>query len=192
MIGWMPSFIGRAIRGMRAGLDKTLFHEAALKTIPSTIIVESAAFAAGGAKPRAHSIDGDGTSPPISWRNVPAETRAVVLLAEDADSPTPGPFVHLVAWGLPNEGSFGAGDFDAGSSAAKSATIKLGRNGMMALGYTPPDPPPGHGPHRYVYQVYALKQAPNFTSAPNRNTLAKVVRDHAIAKGVIEGIYERP
>ena len=54
MIGWMPSFIGRALRGKRAGLDKTLCHDAALAAVTGAIVVESAAFAAGGVKPRAH------------------------------------------------------------------------------------------------------------------------------------------
>ena len=191
MIGWMPSFVGRAIRGMRAGIENTLFHDSAIAAVPATIVVESAAFTAGGFKPTTHSVDGEGSSPPLAWRNLPAATRAVVLLVEDADSPTPGPFVHLVAWGLPTEGKFGVGDFNAGSAAAKSGAVKLGRNGMMAAGYTPPDPPPGHGPHRYLYQVYALKQMPDFGSAPNRNALAKAVREHAIARGLLEGIYER-
>lgn len=191
MIGWMPSFVGRALRGMRAGLDKTLCHEAGLAAVPSTVALESAAFGPGGAKPRVHSVDGDGSSPPLVWHGVPAAARAVVLLVEDADSPTPAPFVHLVAWGLPTEGAFPAGAFNAGSAAAKSGTVKLGRNGMMAAGYTPPDPPPGHGPHRYVYQVYALDHDPGFGSPPNRAALAAAIRGHAIAKGVLEGVYER-
>lgn len=191
MIGWMPSFVGRALRGVRAGLDKTLCQETALAAVPDTIIVESAAFGPGAAKPVVHSVDGDGSSPPLSWRGVPTGARAVVLLVEDADSPTPGPFVHLVAWGLPTTGSLPVGAFDAGSPAAKSGTVKLGRNGMMAAGYTPPDPPPGHGPHRYVYQVYALDHDPQFRSPPSRNALAAAIRGHAIAKGVLVGLYER-
>ena len=192
MIGWMPSFVGRALRGMRAGLDKTLCRDPALAAVPDAITVESTAFGAGGAKPRAHSVDGDGTSPPLAWRGVPTEARAVVLLAEDADSPTPGPFVHLVAWGLPQSGAFTAGAFNKGSEAATSGALKLGRNGMMASGYTPPDPPPGHGPHRYVYQVYALDHDPQFRSPPDRKALAEAIRGRAIAKGVLEGTYERP
>jgi Raf kinase inhibitor-like YbhB/YbcL family protein len=191
MIGWMPSFIGRALRGKRAGLDKTLCHDAALAAVPGSIVVESAAFAAGGVKPRAHSVDGEGSSPPLAWRGVPSEARAVVLLAEDADSPTPGPFVHLVAWGLPHAGAFAAGAFNKGSAAVRSGSVKICRNGMMAAGYTPPDPPPGHGPHRYIYQVYALDHDPQFASPPGRDALAAAIRGHAIAKGVLEGVYER-
>lgn len=189
MIGWMPAFIGRALRGNRAGLAKTLYHDEALQGVAATIVVSSGDFLSDEAMPARHSVDGGGVSPALAWTGIPAGTASVAVIAEDADSPTPAPFVHLVAYGF-------AGQDGALTTAATSRGPAIGflhgRNGMMTKGWTPPDPPPGHGAHRYVFQVYALDHVPVFGSAPTRNKLADAIRGHALAKGVLVGIYERP
>ena len=189
MIGWMPSFIGRALRGKRAGLEKTLYHDPSLKNVPDTLVLTSGDFNADTFMPARHSVDGGGVSPSLAWSNVPTGTASIAVIVEDADSPTPAPFVHLVAFGFAGQnGTLAA----AATSDGPAVGFQHGRNGMMARGWTPPDPPPGHGAHRYVFQVYALDQVPAFASTPNRNTLAEAIRGHALAKGAIIGIYERP
>lgn len=189
MIGWMPAFIGRALRGKRAGLAKTLYHDEALHGVPATIVVSSGDFEGDSPMPIRHSVDGGGVSPSLAWSGIPDGTASVAVIAEDADSPTPAPFVHLVAYGFTgHDGALAT----AATSSGPAVGFQHGRNGMMARGWTPPDPPPGHGTHRYVFQVYALDHAPFFGSAPTRNKLASAIRGHALAKGVIVGLYERP
>lgn len=191
MVAGLPSWFGRMLRGMRAGMGKTLFSDPVLAGIPVSIVVSSDAFTNGASIPRAHTDDGEKTSPAIAWVGVPAQAKSVALLVEDADSPTPSPFVHLVAWDLPGrDGALAAGACDS-SGASPSIPLKLGRNGLFGLGYTAPDPPPGHGPHRYLFQVYALDRPLEFRSAPTRRDLAKDLRRCAIAKGALEGVYQR-
>ncbi|MFP6850472.1 MAG: YbhB/YbcL family Raf kinase inhibitor-like protein [Pseudomonas sp.] len=189
MVSYLPSWFGRLLRGMRAGTDGILFNDPALAQAPASITVQSAAFDDGGNIPRVHTSDGDMTSPPLAWHGVPAEAAGLVLLIEDADSPTPSPFVHLVAWGAAQLEALASGDCKGG---ANSAELQLGRNGLLRRGYTPPDPPPGHGAHRYFFQVFALSQMPVFGRTPSRGEIARTVRTHAIAKGMFEGRYERP
>ncbi|MGA0028176.1 MAG: YbhB/YbcL family Raf kinase inhibitor-like protein [Steroidobacteraceae bacterium] len=189
MIGWLPSFIGRALRGRRAGLDKTLYYEPSMQAVPASIAVTSGDFAADSPMPRQHSVDGGGVSPSLAWSGVPAGTASIAVIVEDADSPTPAPFVHLVACGFAGQDGKLA---TAAASSGAAVGFQHGRNGMMARGWTPPDPPPGHGAHRYVFQVYALDHAPAFGSAPTRNSLAAAIRGHALARGVVVGLYERP
>ena len=178
------------LSGMRAGAGKTLFRDPVLSCIPDCIAVASPAFENGGCIPQAHSDDGNKTSPALAWSGVPAHAKSVALLVEDADSPTLSPFVHLVAWGLPGrDGVLAAGACNA--KAESGMQIEFGRNGLFGRGYTPPDPPPGHGPHRYFFQVFALDRPLAFRSAPTRRSLAKALRSSAIAKGVLEGVYER-
>lgn len=194
MMAGFPGWIGRMLRGMRAGIGKTMIHDPALAGVPSSIVVASSAFASGGNIPRQHSADGERISPALAWHGVPANTKSLTLLIEDADSPTPSPFVHLVAWGLPGcDGELAAGacNLKAGASTDGAADFRLGRNGLFGLGYTPPDPPPGHGPHRYLFQIFALDRSLPFRSAPSRRSLAKELRRSVIAKGVLEGVYER-
>jgi phosphatidylethanolamine-binding protein (PEBP) family uncharacterized protein len=40
----------------------------------------------------------------------------------------------------------------------KSKRIQQGHNSYFTHRYLPPDPPPGHGPHRYAFQIFALSE----------------------------------
>jgi Raf kinase inhibitor-like YbhB/YbcL family protein len=182
------------LRGMRAGLGKTMIHDPALTGVPASIVVASSSFASGGSIPHQHSADGERLSPALTWHGVPEDAESLALLIEDADSPTLSPFVHLVAWALPGcDGELAAGacNAKAGAPADGAAEFRLGRNGLFGLGYTPPDPPPGHGPHRYIFQIFALDRSLSFRSTPSRGSLARELRRSAIAKGALEGLYER-
>jgi len=195
MVAGFPSWLGRLLRGRRAGMHKTVFNDVTLADVPSAIMVESPAFVEGGAIPRVHTGDGDKTSPPLTWRGVPAAARSLVLLVEDADSPTASPFLHLVAWGLPpRDGSLAADVRDglASGSAESGGVVRLGRNGLLGRGYTPPDPPPGHGSHRYAFQLFALDRVLDVRSAPGRSRLKQELRSGVLAKGQLLGTYERP
>lgn len=94
MLEKLPVAVGRALRGVRPGLDELVYDDAGLAGVPECLEVESGAFAPEGAIPRVYTADGEGTSPPLAWRGVPEAARALVLLVEDADSPTPQPLVH--------------------------------------------------------------------------------------------------
>lgn len=192
MVAWLPSWFGRLLRGIRAGAGKTLYLDPSLAAVPANIIVESAAFVSGGDIPVTFTDDGERTSPPLSWRGVPGTARSVVVLVEDADSPTGQPFVHLVAWGGAGvDASLPAGAFAAKGSEDLRPGFKLGVNGLRRVGYTPPDPPPGHGPHVYVFQVYALDRALALGVRASRRELANAVQRHAVAKGALRAKYER-
>jgi hypothetical protein len=58
--------------------------------------------------------------------------------------------------------------------------------------YLPPDPPSGHGPHRYVFQIFALDTRLDFEKPPGRGALLEAMRGHVLAKGLHIGLYERP
>ncbi len=80
-----------------------------------------------------------------------------MLLVEDADSPTPKPIVHAIAWDLdarerrPARGR-------AREPRLRGTVEEVGKNPFLKAGWLPPDPPTGHGPHRYLFQVYALNR----------------------------------
>ena len=66
-----------------------------------------------------------------------------------------------------------------------------GRNALGRPGWTAPTPPPGHGPHRYAFQVFALDARPGFPYPPGRALLMRTIRPHIIAQGRMIGTYER-
>ncbi|MDB4977682.1 MAG: phosphatidylethanolamine-binding protein, partial [Myxococcaceae bacterium] len=133
---------------------------------------------------------GEQTSPPLRITAVPAGTESVVLLIEDADSPTPEPLVHAIAWHLPNVDT----RLDEGAlqkTDAQAPRVPMGKNSFLQEAYLPPDPPPGHGPHRYVFQAFALDTKLAFEVPPGRGLLLEQMRDHVLAKGSLIGTYER-
>ena len=42
-------------------------------------------------------------SPPLAWSAPPAGTVEIALICDDPDAPTPEPWVHWVAYGIPAE-----------------------------------------------------------------------------------------
>ncbi|WP_426000483.1 hypothetical protein [Caulobacter sp. DWR1-3-2b1] len=55
----------------------------------------------------------------------------------------------------------------------------------------PPDPPTGHGPHLYAFQIFAPDRRLDFDHPPGRKAVVEAVTGHVLAKGVLVGAYER-
>ena len=69
--------------------------------------------------------------------------------------------------------------------------MKTGRNSYLQRSWLPPDPPPGHGPHRYAFQVFALGPGAAFSATPGRDEVLGALRQRALASGCLIGTYER-
>lgn len=189
MLEKIPSIAGRALGGFRAGPENLIFNDATLAPIPVRIDVTSPAFIDGGTLPERFTADGPGVSPPLEWRGAPLTSRELVLLVEDPDAPMPRPLVHAIAWKL--HGASGSIAEGALSTAGQQPHAPLGRNSYLTREYLPPDPPPGHGKHHYAFELFALDTPVRFESAPGRGPLLEMLKEHAIAKGMLVGTYER-
>ena len=191
MLEKLPEVIGQALSGVRAGLDQIAFNTLGLRQGLGAIELTSLAFADHAPIPARYTADGEGLSPPLAWTSVPERARALLLLVEDADSPTPHPLVHAIVVGL--EAADGALAEGAMASAEhEGGGLHLGRNSYLQAAWLPPDPPPGHGVHRYAFQLFALAEAPPFSLAPGRDEVVAALRAHALASGLLIGTYERP
>jgi len=185
--------VGRSISGLRAGTAQLASEASWLRPVQQCIEVRSSVFGHGDDIPVRFTADGAGVSPPLSWKGLPAPTRSVLLLIEDADTPLPVPLVHGLFYAIPigvdelAEGalpsSLGRGESPIGFHA--------GRAGYGRTGWIPPSPPPGHGPHHYAFQVFALDTVPVFQWPPSRGFVMRRIRDHVIGRGTLFGIYER-
>jgi Raf kinase inhibitor-like YbhB/YbcL family protein len=190
MLEKLPDLLGHALRGQRAGLDKTAFQAVDLRGGTSALTVTSLAFADHAPIPERYTADGEGVSPPLQWAGVPDAAASLVLIVEDADSPTPQPLVHAIVVDLP------AGDGALPEAALPSRDhdgtgLRLGRNSYLQASWLPPDPPPGHGVHRYAFQVFALEPGAVLDGEPGREALLEAIRDHGLASGCLIGTYER-
>jgi phosphatidylethanolamine-binding protein (PEBP) family uncharacterized protein len=66
---------------------------------------------------------------------------------------------------------------------------RLNRHAFFKRTWLPATPPPGHGPHRYMFQLYALKSGAG-DPAPRR-VLANYLNQNAIARALLTGCFER-
>jgi Raf kinase inhibitor-like YbhB/YbcL family protein len=193
MLEKLPDALGHALRGQRAGLDKIAFQAVDLRAGMASITVTSLAFVDHGPMPARYTADGAGVSPPLQWRGAPSNAGSLALLVEDADAPTPQPLVHAIVVDLAVGDGSGALAEDALSGKdVDTAQLHLGRNSYLQTGWLPPDPPPGHGVHRYAFQVFTLAPGAAFDGTPGRDAVLEAIREHGLASGCLIGSYERP
>ena len=191
MLEKLPHAIGHVLKGKGPGLDKTVYFGEFIDSAPESITVKSPAFADGGTIPVRFTEDGEKISPPLTWEGVPEGTRSLVLVIEDADSPTPSPIVHALVFDLPpTNGQLAEGALK--SSGSEGETHSLGKNTFLKKAYLPPDPPPGGGTHRYVFQMYALDRTHGLAEGAGRGAVKDALNGHVLARGCMLGTYERP
>jgi Raf kinase inhibitor-like YbhB/YbcL family protein len=190
MLERIPHGVGRALRGLRAGFEKVASERRTFVDVPDVIDVRSPAFEDGGSLPPRFTADGEGLSPPLVWAEVPPGTQALALLVEDPDAPTPRPLVHLLAWDLPPYlDTLPEGQFASPGHAGLDEV--LGRNSHLKAAWLPPDPPTGHGPHLYVFQLFALDAPLAFDGHPARGAFLDAIEGRVLAKGMLIATYER-
>ena len=191
MLEHLPAWLGKAMSGWRAGVESVAVVRPELAP-PASLALSSPAFADQARLPERFTADGAGVSPPLVWGDPPEGTARLALLVEDADAPTPQPLVHAIVWNLPPR----AGDLAEGAIVADGAGSPgqgdVGRNSYLGEGWLPPDPPRGHGEHRYVFQLFALDSAVDIGGqSPGRSAMIEAMAGHVLAAGVLTGTYSR-
>lgn len=149
--------------------------------------LSSPAFKMGEFIPRQYSCEGEDSSPPLSWEGAPAGTRSYALTCVDPDAPM-GDWVHWVVWDIPGDST----SLPENIPSQEQTLLHQGVNSWGRVGYGGPCPPPGHGPHRYFFTLYALDVAelPLKMNA-DRRALEKAIRGHILAQAQLMGRYER-
>jgi Raf kinase inhibitor-like YbhB/YbcL family protein len=180
------ALLGKLFRRARAGAHRSPLAGSGFAA-PESITVTSAAFTDRGAMPQscAGKGVGDNTSPPLCWDGLPPHTRQVVLIIDDVDVPLPRPLLHTVAVIEPTVDGIAAGSLQPGTMGMRFIRADLGHHG-----YAGPRPIPGHGPHHYRFQVFAVDE-PIAESITSSKTLLAAMSGHVLARGVLTGTYER-
>jgi Raf kinase inhibitor-like YbhB/YbcL family protein len=183
-------WIGRILRGVRAGERHCASKHGALFGVPGVISLQSEWFLNGKQMPlRCAGIGvGENISPPLSWSGVPAGTLELAIIMEDPDAPLPRPFVHMIAYRISPDKSSVA----EGALAHGAVGVTFGRGTAGAQGYMGPRPVPGHGPHRYIVQILGLNHRTAFSSAPKLKAFLDGISGTVIGRGMLVGTYERP
>ncbi|MFE9423057.1 YbhB/YbcL family Raf kinase inhibitor-like protein [Kitasatospora sp. NPDC006697] len=185
--------LGTLLRNRRPDERNQAWNRANLAG-PETLTLTSEDFADHGTLGTRHSgrrVGGQNLSPQLAWSAPPAGTAELLLVVEDIDVPLGShPAVHCLA--VIDET---VRELPTGALGKQAATpgVTLLRS-VLSRGYYGAEPLKGHGPHRYVFELYALG-----ASLPDRAALPKVrprrllagIDAPVLARGRLTGISER-
>lgn len=152
-----------------------------------SIKVTSTGFEQGTKIPQEFTADGVDHSPPLSWSDLPPETKSLALICDDPDAPR-GTWVHWVLYNLPADTQ----SLDAGLPAEKTlpSGALQGKNDFGKIGYNGPAPPKGK-PHRYFFKLYALSETLRLDAGATKAQVVKAMQGHILAQGELMGTYQR-
>lgn len=185
----MPNPIGRALRNRRAGHDTLVWARPDLQA-PENFTLTSPAFEPGAPIPDRHRghVFAANISPPLEWTTPPAGTAELLLVVQDPDVPFGRPATHALSAGI--DPSIGGLADDALRDPSLLPGMKHGRGGLGRLGWSGPLPIRSHGPHSYVFQLFALDSR---LELPNRFTLDAALgamSGHVLGRARLDGTYE--
>lgn len=185
MLENVPAWLGKAIRNLRAGHGKLAVAALAGEGMlgKDGFAVSSPAFRDGEPLDPCFTADEeDAVAPPLEWTAPPAGTQELALIVEDPDAPTPEPFCHWLVWGLPPQ---------QGKLLEGETPPRVGKNSFQNSEWLLPDPPTGHGPHDYVFQLFALDLPLALMPGAGRKELLAAMEGHVVAAAVVTATYQR-
>lgn len=135
---------------------------------------------------------GEDRSPQLSWTGFPPETKSFVVSCFDPDAPTGGGFWHWNVLDIPVEVTELPADAGSQDGANLPAGTVVINNDAGLPGYLGAAPPPGHGPHRYVFAVHALSEENVGVDNSVGNAIAGFnMFGKVIGRGLLVPIYEQ-
>lgn len=163
--------------------------------------LHTTAFEDGGIIPVKYSqaaegaAPGGGTSPALTWANVPPGTKSFVLHMHDIDfvrNKTTDDQVHWLVWNIPADKT-GLPEGVPSGSQLSDGSYQISVTGPVYRG-------PGaaaSGPlHHYIFEIYALDTTLNMEPAADAfETRAKVMdamEGHILGKAAYTGRFRRP
>jgi Raf kinase inhibitor-like YbhB/YbcL family protein len=161
------------------GLAIVLTAAAVADAAPARLTVTSNAFSLNGDIPVELTCDGAGKAPLLTWSAVPAGTRSIAILVEDADAAR-GPFTHMMVTNVPPNRT----SIDLGSALPRDASAA--RNDSGSTDYLAPCPE--DGVHHYHYRVFAL-DARVGRGPTTRDGFLRGIQGHVLAEGDLVGVY---
>jgi Raf kinase inhibitor-like YbhB/YbcL family protein len=150
----------------------------------------SPAFGQNGTIPSLYTCDGDDSSPPLAWSDVPSGTRSLALIMDDPDSPDPAKpqrvYVHWVVYNISPL------TLKLPLNAAKTGLPLRALHGTNDWGKpTYGGPCPSIGKHRYFFKLYALDTQLNGLKYPTKAQVEAAMEGHLIDNVELVVTYER-
>jgi Raf kinase inhibitor-like YbhB/YbcL family protein len=186
----MPNPLGRALRNRRAGHHQLVWARPELNA-PEAFTLTSPAFAHKAPIPELHRgrLFGANISPALEWTAPPGETVELVLIAQDPDVPFGTPAIHALAAGI--DPALGGIPENGLVHPSPVPGVEHGRGPAGRRGWAGPMPPASHGPHSYVFQLFALDAPTGLRSGFTLDDALTAMAGHVIGRARLDGIYEK-
>ncbi|GAA1988953.1 YbhB/YbcL family Raf kinase inhibitor-like protein [Kitasatospora viridis] len=145
----------------------------------------------GGTLGQAQVLAGGNVSPQLSWSGFPAETRSFAVTCFDPDAPSGSGWWHWVVFDIPATVTSLPTGAGSGEFAGLPAGAVQARNDYGSRDFGGAAPPPGHGPHRYVFSVTALGvDRLGLDADTSAAAIGATAGFQAVARGTIVAEYE--
>ena len=142
----------------------------------------------GGVLPDAQVQAKGNTSPHLAWSGAPEGTKSFAVTCYDPDAPTGSGFWHWTVANIPADVSELA--TGASSGGLPKGAVE-GRTDYGDVGFGGAAPPPGHGPHRYIFTVFAVDVDSLQVTPDNSGAVFGFnLHFHTLAKATITATYE--
>lgn len=142
----------------------------------------------GGMLPDAQVRAKGDSSPHLKWSGAPEGTKSYAVTCFDPDAPTGSGFWHWTVANLPADVTELA---SGASSRGMPAGAVQGRTDFGETGYGGAAPPAGHGPHRYIFTVFAVDTETLDVTPDNSGAVFGFnLHFHTLAKASITATYE--
>jgi Raf kinase inhibitor-like YbhB/YbcL family protein len=124
-------------------------------------------------------------SPHLAWSGAPEGTKSFAITVFDPDAPTGSGFWHWTVANIPAEIS------EIPTDGPLPAGAVEGRTDYGEPGFGGAAPPPGHGPHRYVFTVFAVDTDRLEVTPDNSGAVFGFnLHFHTLARASITATYE--
>jgi phosphatidylethanolamine-binding protein (PEBP) family uncharacterized protein len=164
-----------------ASIQPTTPSYGTVQSALGTIALSSPAFDPGGAMPVRYTCDGAGVSPPLAWRNVPAGTAELFLLAIDLD----GGDTDAIQWAVgglsPSSHGIPAGRLPRGAVAGRNSAGEARWGGICGA----------RGKLQHVaFLLYALDRGLGLRAGFDPAIVRGGLTDATLARGLTLATYD--
>jgi Raf kinase inhibitor-like YbhB/YbcL family protein len=186
----MPNPLGVLLRNRHAGAHTLAWARPDLQA-PENFTLTSPAFEHGTPIPERHRghLRGPNISPGLAWTPPPAGTVELALIVEDPDAPigkraaTHGLTIGIdpTPGGIPENGL---------THPSPIPGLHHGKGVFGHRGYAGPLPLRSHGPHTYVFQLFALDRQLTLPDEFTLDEMLNAMGGHVIGRARLDGTCE--
>ena len=181
--------LGAALRGRRAGQHLLAWARLELQA-PENFSLTSPAFDHGAPIPSRYRgrLLRANISPALDWTAPPAGTVELVLIVQDPDVPFGSPAIHALAAGI--DPALGGIPENGLAHPSPVPGLRHGKGVFGRRGWAGPLPPRSHGPHAYVFQMFALDRDLGLPAGFALDSVIEAMSGHVIGRARLDGTYE--